>query len=776
MQIAQRQTNILETLQRSQLGPQDESPTRDSVDAEENTISRDQLQRTTWDLLRSNRGLIETSGTNGNARTNLASLDPKIREADSQLCGRLVESLFFENLGYRKEAIAAAHVKTFEWIFQEPQLDAQGLPAWSNFPRWLEDDTSEIYWITGKPGAGKSTLVKFILGHPSTLGCLSRWASRPPLLILGYYFWNAGSELQKSHEGLLRTMLFQALDHQPDLVPRVLFPRWAMMKLFGDNFTPPRWDVEELMTAFQQLISEVTKKGKILLVIDGLDEFQGSHHRLVDLIRDISTRRHLKICVSSRPWNVFRDAFVRSPSLAVENLTRDDIDLYVRDHFGGSEGFRELRAMQTTAADALIRDVVDKAQGVFLWIKVVVAALLEGLSEGDRLAELQRTLDDLPEDLSQLFQAIWDRIDSRYHDEASQLFQIMEEAAGLPWGLSALTLWLSDKDHDINMTKADVDDINQEAVVLALKRRLSSRTKGLLEIHPDNRVNYMHRSVFDWIAEHSGALRFASSPEFDPHLALLKGETLRMVGKHDPFGSTGHFWDAVSHLFRHASHVKEDMEANMPLFFSALDRVNIELTRLSPPLYGNPFSPSSRGGPVLTPLPHWSCLQFFSRGLNNNTVFDTPLSSYIGFTAQIPLTAYVRAKVLADPNLNPLPSADTRVMNLVEAAAFEVGCSNCVKRGRSLDYSQSRKSDEDRLQLIRFLIIQGLDPSRLAARLRKDVSGWWMPQSTSWKMSLLQAIQEEATKSRPSSYTTDAKPRKRVARFLHRLTRLGSSR
>jgi hypothetical protein len=77
----------------------------------------------------------------------------ELREFGSDLA-RLIG---FHELGSRYHKIAAAHAHTFGWIYSEdPSLN------WSSQTQWFRDPTKTLYWITGKPASGKSTLMKFI--------------------------------------------------------------------------------------------------------------------------------------------------------------------------------------------------------------------------------------------------------------------------------------------------------------------------------------------------------------------------------------------------------------------------------------------------------------------------------------------------------------------------------------------------------------------------------------------------------------------------------------
>ena len=135
---------------------------------------------------------------------------------------RLLKSLYFTDLAVRHGRIEDAHSKTFTWIFQKTTPDSQPV----NFVEWLRTQTG-IYWIQGKPGSGKSTLMKFICDHAQTRDHLRFWAdsSSKQVVIAKFFLWISGSRLQKSQEGLLRGLLFEILRQCPELTPHVLATR-----------------------------------------------------------------------------------------------------------------------------------------------------------------------------------------------------------------------------------------------------------------------------------------------------------------------------------------------------------------------------------------------------------------------------------------------------------------------------------------------------------------------------------------------------------------------
>lgn len=193
----------------------------------------------------------------------------------------------------RQVSIPKAYHKTYEWIFNPPK-DCN----WSDFVEWLTN-SEHLYWMTGKPGAGKSTLMKFIYMHPLTNKALQIWGGSMEVLTFSFFFWNSGSELQMSQEGLLRSILVQALNKMPALTDIVFQHRLEALTLSLP--AESTWSWTELVQAFNKLLEEITKTKKLALFIDGLDEFQGSHIELIELIRGI-TSQNIKVCASSRPW------------------------------------------------------------------------------------------------------------------------------------------------------------------------------------------------------------------------------------------------------------------------------------------------------------------------------------------------------------------------------------------------------------------------------------------------------------------------------------------
>jgi hypothetical protein len=218
------------------------------------------------------------------------------------------------------------------------------------------------------------------------------------------------------------------------------------------------------------------------MMIDGLDECAGDQSRLIDLILDVAnSATNLKTCVASRPWTSFQDSFKDRPHLKLEDLTLEDINKYVTSEFEASEGFHEFRQREPEYAETLLREILNKAQGVFLWVHLVVRSLLSGLANGDRMRDLQRRLDKFPPRLEDLFEKMLDRFDKGYLNHASQLFRLVRASQTSP---TLLGLALADLDDREIVLKTQVKALTKDKKLMYcknMKRKLMSRCRGLLE-------------------------------------------------------------------------------------------------------------------------------------------------------------------------------------------------------------------------------------------------------------------------------------------------------
>jgi NACHT domain len=367
---------------------------------------------------------------------------------------------------------------------------------------------------------------------------LTTWSCDKQLILASFYFWNSGTQVQMTQRGLMLSLLYQILEQCPELAPLVCPNRWEAVCLFGDILQ--EWEEQELHDTLRSTIKNVRKlNGTIALFVDGLDEFDGQPEVLISLFQEILDFPDVKICVASRPWVEFQDAFQHKPSLELEKLTYDDIKSFVTSRFHNEPIFKQLRRQEAEFADQLVEDIVSKASGVFLWVTLVVSSLIAGMGFGDRVSDLQKRLNILPPDLSKLYEKMLQSLDEFYLEHAAQLFSLVG-ANSEPMNLMLASF--ADEDDPAFALSREMRPISPDEMCQrsdAMRRRINSRSKGLLEvkgnvlnIEPSSilqyqhcTIQYLHRTVKDYIERPDVQITFRSAmiSPFDPHLRLLAG-------------------------------------------------------------------------------------------------------------------------------------------------------------------------------------------------------------------------------------------------------------
>ncbi|KAH7338549.1 hypothetical protein BKA66DRAFT_62230 [Pyrenochaeta sp. MPI-SDFR-AT-0127] len=475
----------------------------------------------------------------------------------------VLNSLRFHMMEFRHSEIKEAHPNTYNWA------------STNLFQAWL-NSSEPVFWISGKPGSGKSTLMKFLVDNPSTPSMLSKWSGSRKLVISSYFFWINSTPLQRSQEGLLRAILYEILRQCPELAEDVLPDQCNTLKIAITNRRPTwlDWPRSVLLDAFRRLsVCNHTVKTKFCIFIDGLDEYKAdTKHPLDDLIKTIQhlTKMDAKICVASRPWNEFEEAFGGNPECKVylQELNKPDIELYVSGHLETRPEFKALRIKNDTEAVQILEEVVKKSQGVFLWVYLVVHSLIEGLRNQDRLPELHERLRRFPSDLEEFFRHIFTTLEPVYRMQTAHMFQV---ALAAPGPLSPIAYWYMDEaeenapDLAISMPIQELTKDELKAIITQTNARLNGRCKGLLEMTPpvwginlDYRVDFLHRTVRDFfmMSEIHEIFVIEQQTDFNAHMAIcnallaqLKSTvTIPSVQDAHILSSLDFFFDAAGYL------------------------------------------------------------------------------------------------------------------------------------------------------------------------------------------------------------------------------------
>jgi len=153
---------------------------------------------------------------------------------------KILSKLFFLSMESRQKAVSRQFAKIFEWA-----LLPSGAPGGGgvDLAKWLRC-SSGLFWIRGKAGSGKSTLMKFICENDETNLYLSEWAGDTPLRLSRFFFWRLGTEEERSQSGMFRAILYQILKQNPYLIPPVLPKMWEAISVMTKLF----WSIQRQTT------------------------------------------------------------------------------------------------------------------------------------------------------------------------------------------------------------------------------------------------------------------------------------------------------------------------------------------------------------------------------------------------------------------------------------------------------------------------------------------------------------------------------------------------
>ncbi|KAH6843593.1 ankyrin repeat-containing domain protein [Alternaria alternata] len=396
----------------------------------------------------------------------------------------LMDSLRFDQIDARYATIKNAHAKTCKWLLRK-----------SEHTEWLDPTRLSSHhgflWIKGKPGTGKSTLMKFAFSQASK--------SRKSNVVIAFFFNARGETLEKTIVGMYRSLLLQLLEKIPTLQcnPGSLS---LVPSSIGVDY---QWTRHSLEDQLQQAVLSLGET-PVMCFIDALDECeQWQVRNMISFFENlgelaVSSGRSFRVCLSSRHY----------PEVTI----RKGISLVLEGQEGHTQDINNylesaLRIGSSAQAQKIRKDLQEKSSGVFMWIVLVVDILNEEY-DGGRMHALERRLKQIPADLHALFQDILTR-DSNDKEELILCLQwvLFAEQPLQPEQLYLAIL--AGTEPDALATQHD-----QEVTFETIRRFLLRSSKGLTEITKtkNRKVQFIHESVRDFLLKENGLSKIW--PEF----------------------------------------------------------------------------------------------------------------------------------------------------------------------------------------------------------------------------------------------------------------------
>lgn len=548
--------------------------------------------------------LVELGSQERNSRASapayLQTLSSLLKQAAQQgnvvsIQTNILDGLYFPAIKARQSEIKEAYPATFDWILQDEAAKTKSRsPVY--FAEWLKSQRQEdgLYWIGGKPGSGKSTLMKYLYSHERTHQLLKQWAGTKELFVAGFFFWHSGTEMQKSQEGLLRTLLFEILRHNPNLIEIICPERWDAQSRYQPK--DDAWSREELFDAFRKSLAQQHGQSKFCFFLDGLDEYSGDPSDMVKFIASLPTSPDIKLCVSSRKWTAFIDEFTkesRDPTrkLYLEELTTRDIQNYIENTLGTEVRFRTFRRQNSKECQNIIEEITSKASGVFLWVVLVVSSLRRGLVNGDSMAKLHQRLRESPKQLNDYFRVMFDRVEGIYQADAAKIYELALLAVE-PLSLMVYS-FLEDNSPDFG-TKMEPKQytIGESSTSNdSMKRNINARCTDLLEVTYDtivssfwnHEVKFLHRTVREYLVSEISkpdsilkSWRAQDARPFNPQIYLC--QALLVLVKRSPkkewyIAGNGPITEVLDRIARFAHELQETSQCPQMELLDQLEKL-----------------------------------------------------------------------------------------------------------------------------------------------------------------------------------------------------------
>jgi ankyrin repeat protein len=417
---------------------------------------------------------------------------------------RMFEELKPSSLDARRLHLNAAQAGTCAWFLSHPV-----------FTEWINADHTKDHngflWVRGNPGTGKSTLMKFAYEHfEQRVG--------DGAILISFFFNARGDASERTIQGMWRALLYQLLSYAPDL--QATLDEFASAQ---PHMGPTKPLVcEQLCRTFQQSVLRLGVR-RLRCFVDALDECDEQEiQHMVEVMEIIGNNAlhatvDFRACFASRHYPNIIYEHGQQVVLEAEPGHQADLEVYVRSHL------RKFRSISTKGVDLLQTRILDRANGVFIWVVLVISMLRRELSAG-RTLTIENKVAQVPRQLSEIFREILCRDDRDLQETrlAIQCVLFAQRPLSMQEYYYAIMsgCWQSLD----GVSEHDPDLVTERAMRLFV----SDSTKGLAEVTRSElpTIQFIHESVRDFLIRDQGLSHIW--PDLKPDLAALSHEQVKL--------------------------------------------------------------------------------------------------------------------------------------------------------------------------------------------------------------------------------------------------------
>ncbi|EPE09083.1 nacht and wd40 domain protein [Ophiostoma piceae UAMH 11346] len=343
-------------------GPSTASPV-DGGHAEEGASP---LDRAIVDLEAPTTRTRAASLNRGGAQEHAANVQPAkliekapIPEADRALLQELyvadpeVEMQLLED---RKDKIMS---EAFSWILDRKEYQA--------FASWKAGQQCRMLWVRGPAGTGKTMLVMGIIK-------LLRGPDppEPQRPAVAHFFCQGTYDLFSTKTSVLRSLLWQLLQEQPHLIHHLKAKFQCYAKPWFSANGGDEGKFVALSQVFQMILKDETLQ-PCYVVVDALDECNGSVELLTQITDFVTITDKVKWLVSSRPEVVYSTGEAHLSHFRVEidsQVLKDPVRKYIQHKLSSLSS-----AYNADVLEEISMEINARAENTFLWVWFVFQEL-----------------------------------------------------------------------------------------------------------------------------------------------------------------------------------------------------------------------------------------------------------------------------------------------------------------------------------------------------------------------------------------------------------------
>lgn len=361
--------------------------------------------------------------------------------------------------------------ESFVWILSHPR-----------FIQWTDDKMTQLLWIKGDPGKGKTMLL---------IGIIKEFLSSSPhnSRNLSFFFCQATDAKLNNATAVLRGLIYHILVQQPYLV--------SHLRKEYDTAGPKLFEGANAFSSMSQIFDNMLQDprlNQLYLVVDALDECQSGLEQLLNFINETSAHPCCRVIwlVSSRNRLDIQERLCPGKGRIQLDLEQDTesrvfdaVNAYI-DHKAS-----KLAQLKQYKSDlqADVRDYLHKnSSGTFLWVALVCKQLESTLRW--RTREILRSF---PRGLQPFYQRMIDQIHTHCDSKVSMLCKQVLAASTLAYRPIHLKELIAIACLPEEVT-SDQDDVRDVVDLCGSFLRVQNET-----------IYFVHQSAKDYIVQYANA-------------------------------------------------------------------------------------------------------------------------------------------------------------------------------------------------------------------------------------------------------------------------------